>query len=185
MLEIQDLDAAYSEVTLLRGINVGGANRLPMRDLAAALEGLGAREVRTYLQSGNAVFLHAVRDAPRLAAEIGAAIEAARGFLPKVLVRDAADLERAIAENPFPAAAADPKGLHVFFLDAAPVRPDLEALARLRKETERFLLAGDLLYLHAPDGFGRSRLAAGAEAALGVPATARNWRTVRELHRLA
>jgi uncharacterized protein (DUF1697 family) len=172
-------------VALLRGINVGAANRLSMRDLTAALEGLGAREVRTYLQSGNAVFLHASRSAPRLAAEIGAAIETAHGFGPKVLVRDAAALERAIAGNPFPEAAREPKSLHVFFLDTAPPRPDLEALARLKEDTERIALVDDLLYLHSPKGFGRSRLAAGAEAALGVPATARNWRTICELLRVA
>jgi uncharacterized protein (DUF1697 family) len=171
-------------IALFRGINVGGNNPLPMKDLRAILERLGAENVRTYLQSGNAVFRRN-EAAGALAAKIAAAIRANHGFAPHVFLLDLADLEKAIAANPFPETANDPKSLHVFFLDSTPVNPDVTALERLRQGAERYCLKGNLFYLHAPDGVGRSPLAARAETALGVPATARNWRSVCAILRLA
>ncbi len=94
-------------------------------------------------------------------------------------------LADAIASNPFPDAEATPRTLHVFFLDARPVNADVESLAELRAPSERFHLADRALYLHAPDGIGRSRLAANVEKRVGVPATARNWRTVQKLWEMA
>jgi uncharacterized protein (DUF1697 family) len=171
-------------VALFCGLNVGGRNRLPMKALVSLLERLGAEEVRTYIQSGNAVFRHPERRAERLAPRIEAAVAEACGGASKVLLRGAAVLDRAIEGNPYPDAKGDPKSLHVYFLDAAPRGPNLAELERLRKGAERFLLAGDLFYLHAPEGIGRSKLAARVAAALGVVATARNWRTVCELRAL-
>jgi uncharacterized protein (DUF1697 family)/uncharacterized protein YdhG (YjbR/CyaY superfamily) len=172
-------------VALLRGVNVGGKNRLPMKELRAVLEKLGGEDVRTYLQSGNAVFRKTVDEPNVLAAEIGAALRESHGFEPSVLVLELADLERAIRGNPYPEAEEAPQSLHLFFLDATPRKPDLSMMARLRRGTERFSLEGNLLYLHAPDGVGRSKLAARAEHALGVSATARNWRTICGLRTLA
>jgi uncharacterized protein (DUF1697 family) len=176
---------ARTFVALLRGINVGGRGRLPMAGLRAILEEIGAEDVRTYLQSGNAVFRGRAGAPADLAAEIGAAIRARHGFAPHVLVLGLPELDAAIRGNPFAQAEREPQSLHVFFLDAAPARPDLGALERLRSGAERYSLAGHLLYLHAPDGFGRSKLAARAEQALGTPATARNWRTVCAIRELA
>lgn len=172
-------------IALFRGINVGGSNVLPMKDLAALLEQLGARGVKTYIQSGNAVFQHEAASPAQLSGRIGAAIQASRGFEPEILLLDVADLERAMAANPFPEAGSEPKTLHLYFLASAPQNPDLQTLEGLRQETERFELVGNVFYLHAPGGIGRSKLAARVEKALGVAATARNWRTVSAIMAMA
>jgi uncharacterized protein (DUF1697 family) len=168
-------------VLLLRGINVGGKGSLPMKELAAVLGKLGCRNVKTYIQSGNAVFQHENADLSKLAGQIGAGIRKRRGFAPHVLVLDRKAFQTILAKNPFPEAESDPKSLHVGFLDAVPAKPDLEKLESLRKKTERFRLIGKVFYLHAPEGVGRSKLAAASEKALGVPMTDRNWNTVAKL----
>lgn len=168
-------------IALLRGINVGGNNLLPMQQLKQLLVDLGAAKVRTYIQSGNAVFEHPSTDAAGLGARITAAIEAACGFPPATRILTAEQF-RALAEaNPFPEGVAEPKTLHLYFLEREPSSPDLDALAAVAKENERFELLGRCFYLHAPDGIGRSKLAAKVERAIGVPATARNWRTVQKI----
>ena len=165
-------------VALFRGINVGGRNALPMKELLAALEDVGCRGARTYIQSGNAVFTHHEADASRLSRRIGLEIEKRRGFVPHVLLLDVDAVETAIARNPFREAEGDPRALHLGFLSSTPANPDLKALDRLKRDSERFRLVGNVFYLHAPEGVGRSRLAAAAEKLLGVPMTDRNWRTV-------
>lgn len=165
-------------IALFRGVNVGGSNVLPMKELAALLETIGARGVKTYIQSGNAVFQHEAASPAQLSSRIGAAIQASHGFEPQILLLDVADLERAMASNPFPEAEAEPKSLHLYFLATAPQNPDLTTLDSIKQDFERFRLVGDVFYLHAPGGIGRSKLAAQVEKALAVAATARNWRTV-------
>jgi uncharacterized protein (DUF1697 family) len=165
-------------VALFRGINVVGKNRLPMKELKALLEDIGAADVRTYIQSGNAVFRSAVNDAARLGRKIGAAVKERRGFEPFVLLLEARDLEKAIAGNPFPEAIPAPNTLHLIFLTGAPKKDSLQSLENLRSKSERFKLKGRVFYLHAPEGIGRSKLVAGLERAFGVLTTARNWRTV-------
>jgi len=172
-------------IALFRGINVGGNNLLPMNVLRAILEKLGAEQVKTYIQSGNAVFQHKAAGTAKFADKISAAIQESRGFKPYILLMEASDLEKAIAANPFPEGEKEPKSLHIFFLHSAPKKPDLATLESLKSKTERFFLKGKEFYLHAPEGVGRSRLAARAEKALGVAATARNWRTVLEIMDMA
>lgn len=170
---------------LFRGINVGGKNALTMKELVAILEELGACGVRTYLQSGNAVFASEEKNASRLAKKISAAIKVRRGFEPTVLLLKREDIEWAIEHNPFPEAEASPAALHVGFLAAAPERPNRQALESLKGTSERFHLAARVFYLFAPDGVGRSKLAANAERLLGVSMTDRNWRTVCKIREMA
>ena len=172
-------------IAFLRGINMGGHHKLPMKALTALLVQLGCADVRTYIQSGNAVFRHKQGDATRLGPRIAGAIGEAHGFEPHVLLITPERLERAVAANPFPQAEAAPKSLSLFFLSRVPERPDLEALERIKTPTEAFVLDGTTFYFLAPDGFGRSKVAARAEALLGVEATARNWRTVTTVLELA
>jgi uncharacterized protein (DUF1697 family) len=172
-------------IALFRGINVGGKNVLAMEDLVATLENAGARDVATYIQSGNAVFRSEEKDASLLSGGIGAAIRERHGFEPRVLVLGSEELERAIRSNPFPEAESEPRRLHVYFLAASPERPDLDGLERIKGDRERFFLGEGVFYLHAPDGIGRSKLAANAEELLGVPATARNWRTLLKVTDMA
>jgi uncharacterized protein (DUF1697 family) len=172
-------------IALFRGINVGGKNKLPMKDLVATLDGVGARDVATYIQSGNAVFQSEEQDALLLSETIEAAIKERHGFEPRVLLLTSEEMERAMGANPFPEAESEPKTLHLYFLAAPPENPDLDALEGIKGDRERFVLGDGVFYLHAPDGIGRSKLAASIEKLLGVPVTARNWRTVRKVMEMA
>lgn len=171
-------------IALLRGINVGGHHKLPMADLRALLTEMGLRNVKTYIQSGNVVFQSERTDKSTLAQKMSEAIESSHGFAPRVMLLDAADVQTAISANPFPEGEADPKTLHLYFLDKQPENPDMEKFEQLKTETERFHLGNRVFYLHAPDGIGRSKLAERAERVLDVAATARNWRTVSKVMEL-
>ena len=172
-------------VALFRGINVGGNNILPMKELVATLESVGCQDVETYIQSGNTVFRSEETDASLLSNRIRTSIEESHGFEPRVLVLGAEELERVVRSNPFPEAESEPRSLHVYFLASSPERPDLDALEGIKGDRESFVLEEDTFYLHAPDGVGRSKLAANAEKLLGVSATARNWRTAVKLSAMA
>jgi uncharacterized protein (DUF1697 family) len=174
-----------THVALFRGINVGGKNTLPMKELVAILEGVGAQKVKTYIQSGNAVFMCKDKETSKLSHQIRSEIKRRRGFDPHVLLLALGDFEKAIRQNPFPEAERNPATLHAGFLAATPDRPDVKTLESLKSESERFRLIGRVFYLHAPDGVGRSKLAARAEKLLGVPMTDRNWRTVTTIQKLA
>jgi uncharacterized protein (DUF1697 family) len=172
-------------IVLFRGINVGGHNSLPMKKLAQLLEDVGCRDVTTYIQSGNVVLRSPLADAARLIKRIRACVASGCGFEPHVMVLDQKTLERAAAANPFAEAPVNPKSVHLFFLAERPKQPDLDAIERLKAASESFVLKGSVLYLHTPEGFGTSKLAAGIERYLGVAATARNWRTVSTLVEMA
>lgn len=172
-------------VAFFRGINVGGNNLLPMKELVAALESIGARKVRTYIQSGNAVCESTENNLTRLSKQLSTEINKRRGFEPHVHILTLEALSKAIEENPFPEAVIDPSSLHLGFLSSSPMSPNLEKLASLRKDSERFLLTERVFYLHAPEGVGRSKLAANSEKLLGVPMTDRNWKTVCKVMEMA
>jgi len=172
-------------IALLRGINVGGKNILPMKDLQALLADLGLQQVRTYIQSGNVVFQNTEVKSSHLSVLIARAISERFGFEPSVLLLTKEELAQAIALNPFPDAISEPKSLHLFFMASAPQNPDLSALESARKDGEEFALIDRVFYLHAPAGIGRSKLAAGVEKSLGVPVTGRNWRSVDKIMAMA
>lgn len=164
-------------VALLRGINVGGHRKLPMAKLRELLTTLGAGDVRTYIQSGNAVFRGALD-----AGQIAGTIETEMGFDVHVMAMPLEDYAARLAANPFPEltdlAVAESKILHVYFLDGTPA-PLTDALLSNARDDERLAIVPGAAYLHAPNGIGRSRLADRLERALGVPATARNWKSAR------
>ncbi|MFG3198703.1 DUF1697 domain-containing protein [Streptomyces sp. NPDC048208] len=169
---------------LLRGINVGGSRKLPMAELRTLLTGLGHDDVRTHLQSGQAVFTASQGDEGVLAGELSAAIEKRFGFPVDVIVRDHAYLTAVADACPFPAAELEAKQLHVTYF-SAPVDAErfagIDTAARLPEE---FRLGDRCLYLYAPDGLGRSRLGeelARPRVTKGLIATTRNWNTVRKL----
>jgi len=172
-------------VALLRGINVGGNNRLPMQVLRELLTALGAKDVNTYLQSGNAVFQHAARKQALLSTKVEQSIEERLGLTIPVFLLSLAELDEAITANPFPQANANPKSLHVFFLAEAPTLPKLALLESTKVKTEAFSLRGKFFYLYTPEGFGKSKLAMCIDQLLGVKTTARNWRSVCEIGRIA
>ena len=168
-------------IALFRGINVGGNNILPMKELVAVLDEMGLHNIKTYIQSGNAIFQSAEKNTASLALNISRAIKQSYGFEPKVLLIDGAALKQAILANPYPEAESEPNTLHLNFLASVPASPDWNALENLKSATERFKLIGDVLYLHAPDRMGKSKLYASLEKKLGVAMTTRNWRTVSKL----
>jgi len=168
-------------IALLRGINVGGHNILPMAKLKRDLESLNLKNVRTYIQSGNVVFDSTARTPSSLSRKIARQIEQQYGFRPHLLILSQEDLLAAIEANPFPAAVSDPRTLHFFFLAEPASDPNSKALESAKSPTEQYELTDGVFYLYAPDGIGRSRLAANAEKHLGVVTTARNYRTVDKL----
>jgi uncharacterized protein (DUF1697 family) len=175
----------HTYIALFRGINVGGKNSLPMKDLVSIFESLGASNVKTYIQSGNVVFQSASQDMSSFSERLGIGVRERHGFKPYLLVLSLAEVEAAITNNPFPEAESEPSSLHLGFLAFAPENPDLKKLESLKKDSERFCLIGNIFYLHAPKGVGRSKLAANSEKLLGVPMTDRNWNTVFTLKEMA
>ena len=172
-------------IALFRGINVGGKGMLPMPELVALFKNAGVEKTKTYINSGNVVFICEENRRERLGKEIGAKIKSKFGFEPAIQILDMNDLEKAISENPFPESESDPGFLHLGFLEEKPKNPDLKKLERLKKNSERFQLKGKVFYLSAPEGVGRSKLAAVSEKLLGVSMTDRNWRTACKLMELA
>ena len=177
-------------IALLRAVNVGGTGKLPMSDFRKLLEGLGFKNVQTFIQSGNAVF-----DAPGSAAKVGAAIAAGleklMGAPVDVILRTHDELTRIIAANPFAKeAAADGARVHVGFL-AGPASgaagPALRAIVeKYPARHDRYHLAGNHIYFHFPDGAGESKLTGKTvDRAIGVPGTGRNWNTVLKLHEMS
>jgi uncharacterized protein (DUF1697 family) len=172
-------------VALLRGVNLGSHNKLSMAELRALLEDIGAEDVTTYVQSGNAVFRSALaRD--DLVRKIEREISARFGLEVTVVLRTKAELARLVAANPFAERESDPTKLHVTFLAAAPDRRRLAELDRAAFAPDDFHVGRNAVYLHMPKGYGRSKLSnAFFEKQLSVRATTRNWRTVTKLAELA
>jgi uncharacterized protein (DUF1697 family) len=171
-------------IALLRGINVGG-KVLKMADLKQAVAGLGFDCVTTYLQSGNMVFKAARASNADLAGRIASAIQSHMAMDVKIMVRSGHEWDRVITGNPYPQAEDKPKTVHAFILDDQPGKDRIAILRAKEAGSEEWTIAGDALYLHTPDGFGRSVLGNLVERTLKVPMTARNWNTVKALKELA
>jgi uncharacterized protein (DUF1697 family) len=182
-----------THVALLRGINVGGRNKVAMADLREVVAELGHADVSTYIQSGNVLFSPGAADADpaALAAALAEAITAKLGVTAPVVVLSRDELAEVIAANPFPD-EADPKRVHAVLLSGAPAADATakidEALSRSAGKGARdeLVTAGRTIYLHTPDGFGNSELAAAVlrivtSPRAGVTGTARNWATTLKL----
>jgi uncharacterized protein (DUF1697 family) len=178
--------AGDRHVALLRGINVGGKNKLPMRDLTRYFEDAGGKAVRTYIQSGNVVFDAPAKSVERVARAVEARIEEEKSIRVPLVVRAAALFARAAKENPFLARGADPNSLHVSFLAAAPTTAQIASLDPLRSAPDLFEVIGSEIYLLLPNGVGKSKLTnAYFDSKLKTTSTIRNWRTVLALVALA
>ncbi|MBE1486170.1 DUF1697 domain-containing protein [Plantactinospora soyae] len=180
-------------VALLRGINVGSGNRIGMADLRRIVTDLGHEDVKTYLQSGNVVFgaepgagKGGAPGPDRLATAIRKAVADELGVDVPVLVRSGAELAALAAENPYLKSERDETKLLVAFLAGAPATDKAAELTVPGTDTAEFTLAGREIYLHYPDGFGRTKFSnAYLEKQLGTVSTTRNWKTVRALAELA
>jgi uncharacterized protein (DUF1697 family) len=166
-------------VALLRGINVGRAKRVAMADLRRILEGLGFREVRTLLNSGNVVF-EASGDPSRIMVRIEKAFVSEMGFPSRVLVLRAEDLEAIVSGNPLAALCTNPSAMFVAFLWEP--NTALHALGKSKWGREAFASGRRAVYLWCPDGMMKSPLLEAFHRAAGEGVTVRNWATVSKLH---
>ncbi|GIP38284.1 hypothetical protein J31TS4_15640 [Paenibacillus sp. J31TS4] len=179
-----------SYIALLRGINVGGKNKIKMAELKAVLEAAGFRNVQTYIQSGN-VLLDSELSEREAAKRMEAEIEKAFGIALTVVLRTFEELRHAAANCPFTEAEiaeaeaqADGERLYAAFL---PEEPGSEGIARLNaceSGKDEFRIVGKDVYLLFRQSIRDSKLSANL-AKLGVPVTVRNWRTVSKLVALA
>ena len=173
---------ATTYIVLFRG--VGGATQLPTKALVAALGEAGFTDPRTYINSGNALV---TSELPRrqVAAKIAALTKQKFGFGKEILLATAAEWRRLMRANPYPDAAEKPTWLHAFLLTKKPSAAAVAALAARAAPHEQLTVTGKVLYFHAPQGFGTSKLPPLVDRTLGVVSTARNWNTVTKLAELA
>jgi uncharacterized protein (DUF1697 family) len=166
-------------VLLLRGINVGGNQLLPMKELTTIMQGMGFENIQTYIQSGNVVFQSDKKLGTEAADAISKQIMNIKGFAPRSFLLDKKTLLAVIKANPFDASVG--KALHVFFLVSPATKPNTQLLDSVKAATEFYKLTAKAFYFHAPGGIGKSKLATVVEKSLGVATTARNWNTVIKL----
>jgi uncharacterized protein (DUF1697 family) len=175
-----------THIALLRGINVGGHNKLAMADLRTVVTDLGHTDVATYIQSGNVVFTSREADTGRMAAALEQAIAEHLHVRCAVVVLSREELAQAVADNPYPD-ETNPKCLHAVFRSTAVSSDELAPLAaaqqraRAKGSRDEVTAIGRVLYLRTPDGIGRSELAAQLARAANLTGTARNWTTVGKL----
>lgn len=177
----------HTYVSMIRGINVGGNRPLRMDALKGIHESLGFRKVRTYLQSGNAVFEAPGPDAARHAAALERRILRDCGFEVAVAVRSSGQMTAVLGANPLVGrASVDPQFLHATFLVRHPGKASLAGAKVPLAAGEAAVLDGDVVYLYCPHGYGVTKINnAFFERALSVAATTRNWRTVTALEKWA
>lgn len=173
-------------VALVRGLNVGGRAKLRMDELRALFAALGHADVTTYIQSGNVVFKSPVDRPSELAHGVEERIAGDLALPVTVLVRTRDELAQVVRGNPFLDRRADVAKLHVTFLAAVPDAVPVRELNGQRFDRDELRVVGREVYLHCPDGYGRTKLSnTFLERRLGVAATTRNWKTVTTLLELA
>jgi len=174
-------------ISMLRGVNVGGHNKIKMDALRALYESMKLREAQTYVQSGNVIFRTDERDIARLAKRIEDGIERKLGFRPDVILRTATEMREVIARNPFAKRRGiEPSKLLVTFLGSDPGAEAREKVLQIKCDPEELRIEGRELYIYFPNGIGRSKLSwAGLEKTLKTPGTARNWNSVTKMLEMA
>ncbi len=173
-------------IALLRGINVGGHNKIPMSDLRSLCAEIGWDNVRTYIQSGNLVF-PAKKTVKLLEDELEQSVERRFGLEISVIVRRTDDWSAYVERNPFPDAGMKEPNLLMLGLAKAPVKSNaINGLRERAVNGEQLVQTGEALWVHFPEGVARSKLSPALMARLvGSPVTMRNWRTVLKLRDLA
>ena len=173
-------------IAMLRGINVGGHNRIKMDQLRTSLEALGLQQVKTYIQSGNAVFKSATISPAALARKIEKQIVGQFGFAVSVISRTADEIKKTIANNPFlNNSSINREKLHVAFLSEAPAPLALKKLTELTLAPDQSRCLGKEVYFYFPNGVSGSSLwKHPLDRVLSVEATTRNWKTVNTLHQM-
>lgn len=166
----------------MRGINVGGKNRIGMNDLAVLFAEAGCSNVRTYIQSGNVLFDAPAAVLSNLGPTVSKQIETQFGFRAPVVLRSREELKDVLKRNPLLVAGTAPESLHVYFLSGRPTNDGVSALDPDRSPPDRFIVSGAEVFLQLPNGMGRTKLTnAYFDSKLKVVSTARNWQTVLKL----
>ncbi|MEO5899280.1 MAG: DUF1697 domain-containing protein, partial [Ilumatobacteraceae bacterium] len=173
------MSAAHDYVAFIRGINVGTAHRLSMADLRAVFESIGCTDVRTVLQSGNVACRATISESTVVAAA-NDAFTTRFGYGGDIVVRTPAELAMLTTRNPYLHVEPDGTKVHVAFANTAPTKAAVDALDSQHAGPDEFVVDGREVFIHFPDGAGRSKL----KLALGVPVTARNWKTVLRMQAL-
>src|SRR6266478_5309670 len=174
-------------ISMLRGVNVGGHNKIKMEALRALYESLKLRGAQTYVQSGNVIFRTEERDTARLTKRIEEGIERKFGFRPDVVLRTAAEMREVVARNPFAKRRGiEPNKLLVTFLASDPGEEAREKVRQMKCDPEELRIEGRELYIYFPNGMGRSKLSGAAiEKTLKAPGTGRNWNRVTKMVEMA
>jgi uncharacterized protein (DUF1697 family) len=174
-------------ISMLRGVNVGGHNKIKMDALRALYESLKLRDVRTYIQSGNVIFRTDERNLVSLTKRIQDGIQRTFGFRPDVIVRTPSELREVIARNPFATRRGiEPGKLLVTFLASDPGPEARANLLRVKADPEELRLDGRDLYIYFPNGQGRSKLSGAViEKTLKTSGTGRNWNSVTKMLEIA
>jgi uncharacterized protein (DUF1697 family) len=174
-------------ISMLRGVNVGGHNKIKMDALRELYQSLKLRDPQTYVQSGNVVFATDEKDLVALASRIQNGIERSYGFSPHVILRTTAELRAAIAKNPFAKRRGiEPSRLLVTFLAADPGHAIRDQVLKIKCDPEELRANGRELYIYFPNGMARPKLSfATLERTLKIPGTGRNWNSVTKLLEMA
>jgi len=169
-------------VAFLRGINVGGKHKVPMKDLTRIVEGLGYRNVSTYIQSGNVLFSASPALAKRAPRLIQTAIVQQLGIEVPVVMRTATELEQVLRNNPFLVKTRETHRLYVAFLATTPTRTQITALDAQLSAPDQFNVVGDTIFLSLQNGVAKTKLTNKYfDAKLTTTSTLRNWNTVQKL----
>lgn len=173
---------AIRHIALLRGINVGGKNKLPMKDLSRVFASLGCEDVRTYIQSGNVVFEASAAVVKSLAAKVSKRIADEFSLSVPVVIRSAREWKKTASAHPFIHEDVPDKLLHVIFLADKPKPADVRQLEPDRSPGDKFKVVGREIYACYGRGVAGSKLTnAYFDRVLKTVSTARNWRTVQTL----
>ncbi len=174
-------------ISMLRGVNVGGHNKIKMDALQALYESLKLRDAQTYVQSGNVIFRTEEPDLTSLGKRIQNGIERKFGFRPDVILRTASELRDVIARNPFAKRRGiEPSKLLVTFLAEDPGAEARDKVRSIKADPEELRIEDRELYIYFHNGIGRAKLSLAAiERALKTPGTGRNWNSVTKMLEMA
>lgn len=174
-------------ISMLRGVNVGGHNKIKMEELRALYKLLKLRDAQTHVQSGNVIFKTDERDIGVLTKRIQSGIERKFGFRPEVIARSCKEMRAVVAKNPFAARRGiDPSRLLVTFLAGEPAREAVEELMRIEMEPEEWRIEGRELFVYYPNGMARPTVPwVKVEKTLRISGTGRNWNSVTKMLEIA